>query len=109
MPVTVKVSVTGSYNSALESATPEPFKPPATRTLPLSSIVPVCSKRPVVMLPVNTKPAVPLPESLAVTALLLTLSTTATAPVETPVVVGANVTFIVQNAFALSEAEQLFV
>jgi hypothetical protein len=61
------------------------------------------------MLPVKMKPAVPVPDRVAVTALLLTLSTTVTAPVETPVVVGANVTFIVQDAFALSEAEQLFV
>ena len=61
------------------------------------------------MLPDKMNPAVPVPKRVAVTALLLTLSTTATEPVETPVVVGANLTLIVQNAFALSEAEQLFV
>jgi hypothetical protein len=61
------------------------------------------------MLPVKTKPPVPLPESVAVVALLLTLSTTVTAPVETPAVIGANVTLIVQDALALSEAGQLLV
>jgi hypothetical protein len=61
------------------------------------------------MLPVKMKPAVPAPERVAVTAVLLTLSTTETAPVELPVVVGANVTFIVQDALALSVPEQLFV
>jgi hypothetical protein len=61
------------------------------------------------MLPVKIKPPVPLPESVEVVALLLTLSTTLTAPVETPTVIGANVTLIVQDALALSEAVQLFV
>jgi hypothetical protein len=46
---------------------------------------------------------------VVVTGLLLTLSTTATEPVEMPVVVGENVTWIAQEALALSEAEQLLV
>jgi hypothetical protein len=52
--------------------------------------------------------AIPVPLKLTVCGLLLALSMTLIEPAEIPRVVGLNITTIMQNAFALSEAGQSF-
>ena len=54
-------------------------------------------------------PVVPVPLKLAVCGLLLALSATVTVAVMLPVVVGLNVTLMVQLLPAASEAPQLLV
>jgi len=61
------------------------------------------------MLPVGTKPTVPVPVRAAVCGLLLALSTTIIEPLAAPTVMGLNITFIVQDAFDPREPKQLFI